>query len=645
VRALEDKAASEATNLIERLTAWEKEISDRDGQWTVLEPKEWLNFATKYEKQSDNSLLAGGDVKPGAVTHVWADTQLTNISGFRLEALLHPNLPYGGPGLVAKGSFLLKEFTCEAHALNNPTVTNKVTFHRALADQEAPGFSITNAIDGDTDKGGWTAAPVPVRRNTEHRAVFECAEPIAGFPGGTSLKFTIFQKHSSGDGHSGELDKESKLDCHTFGRFRLSATTQSAPLKVDPLTKAQQKILALPADKRTPEQARDLFNVFRSHDPGFAAVNKEIDDVLTTWPYAVTTLALQQRVEPRETHVFKRGDWQRPGERVEPGVPAVLHPFPKDAPLTRLGFAKWLVDRRSPTTARVLVNRIWQAYFGQGLFTTSEDIGTRVESPSHPELLDWLACEFMDSGWSFKHMHRLITASATYRQLSKVSPELYTKNPYNRLLARGPRFRMEAEIIQDIALSSSGLLNGKIGGPSIRPPIPGNVADQVYGGFSWTESKAEDRYRRGLYTFWKRSLPFPVLLAFDAPTAEGSCTRRVRSNTPLQALATLNEKTFVEAAQALGLRVFQEGGRDDRSRAIYGYRLCTGRLPTEHELKSVLSFWREQYDYFETRSAAALSVAVPDIKNLPPDVNLHKVAAWAMVSRALLNLDETITKE
>ena len=225
----------------------------------------------------------------------------------------------------------------------------------------------------------------------------------------------------------------------------------------------------------------------------------------TNWPYAATTLALQQRTEPRVTHLFKRGDWQRPAEAVEPAVPAVLHAFAQDAPRNRLGFAQWLVDRRSPTTARVIVNRIWQAYFGQGLFTTPEDIGTRVEPPSHPELLDWLAVEFMEptppndeprmthgqptphssfvirhsQPWSFKHLHRLIVTSATYRQSSRVTPELYERDAYNRLLARGPRFRVESEVIQDIALAASGLLNPKIGGPSVYPPIPGSVADTV----------------------------------------------------------------------------------------------------------------------------------------------------------------------
>ena len=343
----------------------------------------------------------------------------------------------------------------------------------------------------------------------------------------------------------------------------------------------------------------------------------------------------------------------------------MLHPFPEGAPRNRLGLAKWIVDKRSPTTARVIVNRIWQAYFSQGLVTTPEDFGTRVDAPSHPELLDWLACELMQpeyapnlpnqkSGsphaptpnpWSLKHIHRLIVNSATYRQASTVTPELYTKDPYDRLLERGPRFRVDGEVVEDIALSVSGLLNPQIGGPSIYPPIPSSVGDTVYGGFSWPETKGADRYRRGMYTFWKRSLPFPSLMAFDAPTGDTSCTRRIRSNTPLQALTTLNEKTFVEAAQTMALRVLKEGGQDNRARTAYAFELCTGRKPTLTEVTKLLNFWKEQYDYFENHSSDAVKVAVPDLNAMPEDVNLHKVAAWAMVSRTILNLDETITKE
>jgi cytochrome c553 len=655
VRHLEDSAMKDMTNLVERMAAWEQSIARASGDWTVLDPAEWHNFATKYEEQADHALLAGGDIKPYGVTHVWFDTALTNITGFRVEALLHPNLPHGGPGLTARGSFLIRELTAEAYAIKNPTVTNVVKFRRAYASAEAPGFAVTNAIDGNTEKGGWTASAVPVERNREARAVFECAEPLAGFEGGTRIKISVHQKHSTGEGWQIIPDKDTGLDCHTLGRFRVSATTTPAPLSADPLTPAQRHLLARPAAQRSPQEQRELFNVFRRHDPSMAAVSKKISDHWTNWVYASHSLALSQRAEPRLTRVFKRGDWQKQAEPVQAGVPSWLHPLPEGAGRDRLAFAKWIVDRRSPTTARVIVNRVWQAYFGQGLFTTPEDIGTRVEAPSHPELLDWLSVEFMEptithhaprtTSWSFRHLHRLIVNSATYKQSSRVTPELLERDAYNRLLARGPRFRVEAEIVQDIALSASGLLNPKIGGPSVYPPIPGSVGDQVYGGFRWPETQGEDRYRRGMYTFWKRALPFPALLAFDAPTADTSCTRRVRSNTPLQALVTLNERTFVDAAQAMGLRVMKEGGAENRSRAGYAFRLATGRAPTERELKSLLNFWDEQYRYFEDRSASALQVALSSPTNVPPDVNIHKVAAWAMVSRAILNLDETITKE
>jgi hypothetical protein len=650
VREFEGKAMEETTNLTARMAEWETNVSEVTTDWMVLDPKEWLNFATKYEKQDDLSLLGGGDIQPGGVMRIWVDTELTNISGFRLEALTNPNLMYGGPGLLGKGGFLIKEFNVEAYPLHDPTVTNKIEFWRAEADQEAPGFGITNAIDGKTNSG-WTPTLTVEHRNEPHRAIFECREPF-GFPGGTRMEIVINQTK--------EKDDDAMLESHMLGCLRLSVTTSEDTIKVDPLTPEQRKLLAIAPDKRTPAQKLELFEAYRLTDASLTNLNRKIENAFTNWPYPPTTLVLQQRDHPRTTHIFKRGDRLRPGDEVQPDVPAILNPFPKDAPRNRLGLAKWIVDRRSPTTARVIVNRMWQEYFGEGLVTTPEDFGTRVERPSHPELLDWLACEFMDGTerglsspqqvapskpWSMKHIHRLIVTSATYRQSSKVTPELYTKDQYNRLLARGPRFRVDGEVVEDIALSVSGLLNPKIGGPSIYPAIPASVGDQVYGGFNWPETKGADRFRRGMYTFWKRSLPFPSLTAFDTPSGEFSCPRRLRSNTPLQALTTLNEKAFVESAQAMALRVIKEGGTDNRSRTIYAFELCTGRKPKPVELNKLLKFWREQYDYFENRTSAAVNVAVPDVKQMPEDVNLHKVAAWAMVSRAILNLDETITKE
>jgi hypothetical protein len=641
VHSLLDQELQKNTNLLERISQWAEKIPAPATNWSVLDPQDWTTFGCKYEKQDDGSLLGGGDLQAGDGLRITAETELTNITGFRLEALVNPNLMYGGPGLMGKGSIFLREFTVEAYALTNATVTNKIKFTRAVADMEAPGFSITNAIDGEAEKGGWTPSKTPDHRNQNHTAVFECAEPF-GFPGGTKLVINLAQDFKSGE-HG--LDKESGLECHMIGCVRVSVTTNAGPLNVDPLTPAQRQLLATAAEKRTPDQNRQLLDAFRFTSLEFTNLNQQISNAWRAWPYPATTMVLHQRSHPRVTHILKRGERLRPEEVVQPGVPAVLNPFPDGAPRNRLGLARWMVDRRSPTTARVIVNRIWQEYFGAGLVTTPEDFGTRVEEPSHPELLDWLACELMDWGWSLKHIHRLIVSSATYQQAAKVTPDYLAKDPFDKWLERAPRLRVDGEIVQDIALSVGGLLNPKIGGPSVFPPIPGTVGDAVYGGFYWPESKGEDRYRRGLYTFWKRSLPFPALAAFDVPSRETSCPRRVRSNTPLQALTTLNEKTFVEAAQGLALRALKEGGTDNTNRVVYAFRLCTGRKPTAKECDRLLDFWKEQYDYFEDRTAAAVAVAAPDPKDMPKDVNLHKVAAWTLVSRVILNLDETITKE
>jgi hypothetical protein len=327
-------------------------------------------------------------------------------------------------------------------------------------------------------------------------------------------------------------------------------------------------------------------------------------------------------------------------------VPAFLPPLPQGVKHDRLALGKWLVDGRNPLTARVIMNRFWQAYFGRGIVITAEDFGTQGDKPSHPQLLDWLACEFVDKGWDMKAMHRLIVESATYRQSSKVTPAEFTADQYDRLLERGPRFRADAEVIHDIALKTAGVLGDKIGGPSVYPYIPDGVLGLAYGApMAWNVSKGSDEFRRAMYTFWKRSVPYPSLSVFDAPNADVVCVRRVMSDTPLQALTTLNDTVFYEAAQRLALRVYKEGGKTEPERAVYAFRLCTGRKPDAFELKKLLELVDEKEKYFDDRTTAAIEVAAPDPKNPPPDVNLHKVAAWTLVSRVLLNLDETITKE
>ncbi|MBI3471717.1 MAG: DUF1553 domain-containing protein, partial [Candidatus Solibacter usitatus] len=304
----------------------------------------------------------------------------------------------------------------------------------------------------------------------------------------------------------------------------------------------------------------------------------------------------------------------------------------------RLTFARWLADRGAPTTARALVNRIWQTYFGAGLVATSEDLGRQCEPPSHPELLDWLAVEFMERGWSLKALHRLIVTSAAYRQSSRVTPEMYARDPFNRLLARGPRLRVDAEGVRDIALAASGLLNPKIGGPSAHPPAPEFLflPPSSYGPKNWPESKGEDRYRRALYTFRFRSVPYPMLQTFDAPNGDISCVRRARSNTPLQALTTLNEPLFLESARALASRTLRDGGATRERRLAYAFRRCLSRGPTEAESAELMALLDKQAKRFGEGKLNPKDLAESDSPEL---------AAWTVVARVLLNLDETITKE
>jgi hypothetical protein len=306
----------------------------------------------------------------------------------------------------------------------------------------------------------------------------------------------------------------------------------------------------------------------------------------------------------------------------------------------------WLVDENNPLVGRVVMNRAWAAFFGRGIVNTVEEFGLMGEPPSHPKLLDWLATEFIRQKWSMKAMHRLIVTSATYRQDGRVTPELLQRDPQNVLLARGPRNRVEAEMVRDVALSVSGLLADKIGGPSVFPPQPDGVTEQSYGAVTWTPSKGADRWRRGLYTYLKRTSPYPAMLTFDAPNAETSCVRRVKSNTPLQALTLLNDEVFIEAAQAMARRVLKESSSTDESARIrLMFRLCTGREATPDEASEITKFHEAQVARFKDKSVDdAKAIAASDVLPLPKDADARDLAAWTVVARAMLNLDETITK-
>jgi hypothetical protein len=402
--------------------------------------------------------------------------------------------------------------------------------------------------------------------------------------------------------------------------------------------------LQAPADRRTDRQrarVRDYVRVMDEDGKKLVAARDELKK------NAVTTLVLEERTdEPRVTTIHLKGDFTRPGEVVTPATPAVLHPLkPRGANPDRLDLARWIVDPENPLTARVTVNRMWQQYFGHGIVDTENDFGTQGAAPTHPELLDWLATEFQARKWSMKAMHRLIVTSATYRQSSKVRPELATVDPYNKLLARQSRLRLDAEIVRDVGLVASALFADKVGGPSVFPPQPPGVTEVGQVPKQWKVSEGADRYRRGMYTFFYRATPHPLLDAFDAPNATQTCTRRNRANTPLQALNLLNDEAFVEFAQATAGRTLRDTGTtsDDAARIDHAFRLCTSRKPTADERKVLLNVLAGQREAFAKDEAGATELAAKD--KCPAGVAPAEFAAWTMVSRVVLNLDETITRE
>jgi hypothetical protein len=399
------------------------------------------------------------------------------------------------------------------------------------------------------------------------------------------------------------------------------------------------------ASDRTQEANDKLAKYYRSISPLLQPVRadltrarKEESDVLKDVP---TTLVLKELAEPRVTHIHKRGDFLRPGPVVMPAVPEIFPPLAGEK-TNRLSLAKWLVDPGNPLTARVIVNRIWQMHFGQGLVKTAEDFGTQGERPSHPELLDWLATEFVQLHWDCKALHRLIVTAATYRQSSRISAAKLQADPENRLLARGPRFRLPAELIRDNALEIAGLLSRKIGGPSVFPYQPpglwGEVGILDLGVGDWVVSPGEESRRRGLYTFWRRSIPYPAFAVFDAPSREHCTVRRLASNTPLQALVTLNDPVFFGAARGLARRILREGGSSTESRIDYGIRLCLARHATAPEIERLLEFADLQSRQFSLNCQAAERVTAADGPSVAADDPIN-LAVWTMIANVLLNLD------
>jgi len=347
----------------------------------------------------------------------------------------------------------------------------------------------------------------------------------------------------------------------------------------------------------------------------------------------------------RESHLLNKGNFLNPGERVEPGVPVAFHAFTQGAPTNRLGLAEWLISRDNPLTARVAVNRLWAQLLGTGIVETEEDFGTQGALPSHRDLLDWLAVEFRDNGWDMKAILKTMVMSATYQQSSRATPELLERDPRNRLLSRGPRRRLDAEMVRDEALALSGLLSRKIGGPSVYPWQPDGLWRAAFNGErTWATSTGEDRYRRGLYTFWRRTVPYPSMATFDAPSRETCTVRRIHTNTPLQAFVTLNDPVFVEASQALARRLMSEGGQTVADRVRYGLQLCLARPPKDEQVRTLVDLYEKELAQYRDREADAKKLATEPIGPLPENLSAAEAAAWTSVANVLLNLDGVLTK-
>ncbi len=593
------------------------------------------NKGTTFTVLEDNSLLAGGNYPNNDVYIIEVETDLPRITALRLEVLPHESLPAGGPGrapisigkIITQGDFLLSEVEVQAFPRDVDAEPVSVTLVNASQDHAYEKSSAAAALDGNLDTG-WRIGDATGK---PHHAVFPFAEPIV-YKGGARFVVKLHQIY---------------IHNMTIGRLRLSVTSDSLPVDATGVPADVEATLLLEQEQLTEEQTHEIRRQFLLDSPLLAEPRKSIDTLRREIPQYESTLVMQERSpeNARHTHLRERGEYLKPREEVTPGVPAMLHALPEDAPLNRLALARWLVDKRNPLVARVVMNRHWQAFFGAGIVRTTEDFGTQSSPPTHPKLLDWLAREFMDGGWSLKNMHRLIVTSATYRQQSLVTPTLLQNDPENLLLARGPRFRVDAEMVRDIALVASGLLYPKIGGPSVFPPQPEGVTNLSYGQFKWETSQGPDRYRRGLYTFAKRTTPYAMFGTFDGPSGETCVVRRSRSNTPLQALTLLNDAGFVEAARTLALEELTNGPPTNEARIIDIFRRFLTRQPDAEELAAIVQFHDEQLARFVAGTLNAAKVAGVVDEQLPVNVEPTELAALTTVVRVVLNFDETITKE
>lgn len=610
--------------------AWEADMLARAATAPAKETLEIVDCdslgGATCEIRPDRSVLVSGEAPNRDTYTVAARTKLTGIRALRLDALTDPSLPGSGPGRgdEQRPNFVLNTFSVEIAPSGGGPAT-RLKFTAAAADFSQTNYEVAKAID-DQPQTAWAIAP---KFHEPHWAEFTADVPF-GFAAGTELTIRLEQNFGA---------------ARTLGHFQLSALVGAAG---DVVPEAVIAALRQPGDERSKQQTAAVAAYRAAQDADYKRLaddKAKLERQLTGLKFP-STLVMQELAAPRKSAVFQRGDFHRPGEPVTPHTPAIL-PAHDDAaqPQNRLALARWLVDGRNPLVARVMVNRWWAELFGHGLVTTPEDFGVKGQPATHGDLLDWLAIEYQENGWSLKRLLRTIVTSATYRQSSRVTPALIERDDQNLLYARGARYRLDAEAIRDNALAIAGLLSLAQGGPPIKPYQPDGIWLKVGGqSYEYLVSPGSEKYRRGLYVVWKRSAPYPSMITFDSNNRFACRVKRPRSNTPLQALTLLNDPVYVEAALALARRVIEEHpAADVDGRIAAAFRLATARLPQPEETAVLRQLYEQQRSAAaadETQARKLLGATGP-----PAGTALDQFVGWYAVAAALLNLDETISRE
>jgi hypothetical protein len=594
--------------------------------WTKLEPVSVKSKdGTEFLIEEDGSVIATGKTVSKDTYTVTLKVPIAAATGLRLEALTWPTLPKSGPGRANTGNFVLTTLSAKSG-------DKAVALQKAIADHSQDQFAVAGTLD-DKNETGWAILP---ESGKDHTAVFEFKEPF-GKQAGSTLALT--------------LDFRSNQNEHTLGRFRLSVTADAAPAAGVTVPSKVRTILAVDAEKRADGQKKDLAAYYRTIAPlldktraELSATEKKLED----FQKGIRRSLVSASGAPRMVRVLPRGNWlDATGEQVSSGVPQFLRQINTgDKRASRLDLAEWLVSRDNPLTARVFVNRLWKLCFGTGISKRLDDLGAQGEWPVHPELLDWMAAEFMEDGWNVKHAVKRIVMSAAYRQDSKPTRTLRERDPFNRLVGCQSRWRLDAEVVRDVELSVSGLLVPTVGGDSVKPYQPrGYWSFLNFPTREWENDKGESAYRRGLYTWWQRTFLHPSLMAFDAPNREECCAERARSNIPQQALVLLNDPTYVEAARALADRMQKEGGATPVERITWAYLRALTRRPADKELAVLVGLQSRHFQDYQADRKAAEQVLAVGQKPAPKEGDLAEAASWVSVARVILNLHEMITRE